>query len=531
MSVSKKGRALLLGAVLVAPLAVPGLAQDKPKRGGTMISHMASEQGVLNPALRASTGVYQITGKFMEPLIDKTYDGYVGVLATNWSSSADGLHISFKLRDGVRWHDGKPFSCEDVAFSAMQLWKPLLNYSSTLQANLQSVDCTDRLTAVFNYSKPMPLDLLVAAMPDLGHPVPKHLYEGTDILKNPYNQKPVGTGPFKFQQYERGQYIIGVRNDDYWRGKEYPYLDRVIFRFIPDKATAAAAIEAEEIHESPFIGISMADMERLSKDPRFDVGSKGFENNVAHSTVEFNVRNPILADLRVRQAIYHALDIDFAINSIMRGYAKPGRGPVPSTGGANFTSDVQTYPYDVEKAKALLDEAGYKPGADGIRFRLKHRSAPWGEYTQLWAEYYAQALKEVGIHVDLVTNDAPGFLNGVYRDWDFDTANGWHQFRADPAVSTTVWLRSGAPKGTAWSNQFGYKSDEMDKLIDEAASELDPAKRATLYHRIQQLEMQDLPVIFAIEQPFLGITSKKLQNHHNTPRWDSSSWYDLWIEG
>lgn len=528
MNISKK-RLSLLGGAMSAAITVTAAWAEEPTRGGTVIVHMAAEQGVLNPALRASTGVYQITGKIMEPLIDKSYDGYVGVLATGWSSSADGKEITFTLRDGVNWHDGTPFTCADVSFTAMNLWKLLLNYSTTLQANLEAVDCPDPQTAVFRYSKPMPLDLLVAAMPDLGHPVPRHLYEGTDILKNPYNQKPVGTGPFKLVEYERGQYIIAERNEDYWRGPEFPYLDRVIWRFMPDKAAAAAAIEAGEIHTSGFNGISMADLERLGKDPRFEVGPKGFENNVAHTTVEFNQRNPILSDLRVRQAIHHALDIDFALNTIMRGYGKPGRGPVPSTGGANYTDDVPTYAYDIEKAKALLDAAGYPADANGVRFTLRHRPAPWGEYTQLWAEYFAQAMKQVGIHVEIITNDAPGFLNGVYRDHDFDTANGWHQFRADPAVSTTVWLRSGTPAGTAWSNQFGYLSTEMDGLIDAAAVELDPVKRADMYHQVQRLAMTDLPVLFAIEHPFLGITSTTLRNHHNTPRWDSSSWYDLWL--
>ena len=139
-------------------------------------------------------------------------------------------------------------------------------------------------------------------------------------------------------------------------------------------------------------------------------------------------------------------------------------------------------------------------------------------------------MREIGIDVTLLTNDAPAFLNGVYRDHDFDTANGWHQFRADPAVSTMVWLRSGTPAGTPWSNQFGYKNEQMDKMIDEAASELDPEKRAQIYHRIQKLEMEEIPVIFAIEHPFISVTSKKLMNHHNTPRWNSSSAYDLWIK-
>jgi peptide/nickel transport system substrate-binding protein len=521
-------RTILAAAALAAPAA---FAQDaEPQRGGTAIVHMVSEQRILNPALRASTGVYNISGKIVEPLIDKSYDGYEPVLATGWSSSDDGLTITVTLREGVSWHDGEAFTCEDVAFTAMEMWKPLLNYSSTLQANLESVDCPDAHTAVFNYAKPMPLELFVAAMPDLGHPMPKHLYEGTDILKNEYNNAPVGTGPFRFVEYERGQYVVAERNPDYWRGEEYPYLDRVVWRFIKDRSAAAAALEAGEVHQSGFIGVSMADVERLAEDPRFVVGTDGYENNVAHTTLEFNHRNPIVADLQVRRAIYHALDIDEAIETIMRGYARPGRGPVPSTGGANYTDDVPTYPYDPAKAEAMLDEAGYPRGDDGVRFSLRHRPAPWGEYTQLWAEYFAQSMGEIGIAVELVNNDAPGFLNGVYRDHDFDTANGWHQFRSDPAVSTMVWLRSGAPAGTPWSNQFGWKSDEIDAMIDAAAQELDPERRAEMYHEIQRRAMEELPVIFAIEHPFISVTNDQvLHNHHNTPRWTSSSWYDLWM--
>ncbi|MEO9894730.1 MAG: ABC transporter substrate-binding protein [Paracoccaceae bacterium] len=519
------GAACLAATTALVPIETA--AQDV-QRGGTVVIHVSSEQRTLNPALRASTGVYYMSGKIIEPLIDISYEGYVPVLATEWSGSDDGLTVTLKLREGVSWHDGEAFNCDDVAFSAMEMWKELLNYSSALQANLESVDCTDDHTAVFNYSQPMPLDLFVAAMPDLGHPIPKHLYEGTDYLSNEFNTAPVGTGPFRFVEYERGQYIIAERNEDYWRDG-FPYLDRIVWRFIRDKSAAAAALEAGEIHESGFNGVSMADIVRMSEDDRFDVGNHGYENNVAHSTVEFNHRNPILADVRVRQAIYHGLDIDYAIDTIMRGFAVPGVGPIPTAGAANYTNDVPMYDYDVELARTLLDEAGYPVGDDGFRFKLRHRPAPWGEYTQLWGEYFAQAMKEIGIGVEILTNDAPGFLNGVYRDHDFDTANGWHQFRSDPAVSTMVWLRSGQPEGTPWTNQFGWQSDEIDQMIDEAASELDPKTRAGMYHTIQRKVMEEAPVFFAIEHPFISVTSTKLMNHHNTPRWNSSSWYDLWI--
>ena len=237
---TKRLKAMGLALVSTAALSaatLPARAEDV-KTGGTAVVHMISEQRTLNPALRASTGVYNISGKIVEPLIDRTYDGYVPVLATEWSSSDDGLQITLKLREGVKWHDGADFTCDDVAFTAIEMWKKLLNYSSALQANLESVDCPDPHTAVFNYSKPMPMDLFLAAMPDLGHPMPKHLYEGTDILKNELNTAPIGTGPFKFVEYERGQYVMAVKNEDYWR-EGYPYLDRIVWRFIKDKSAAA----------------------------------------------------------------------------------------------------------------------------------------------------------------------------------------------------------------------------------------------------------------------------------------------------
>ena len=520
-------------AAAAALTSIAGTAPaQEVQRGGTLVVGVSSEQRILNPALRASTGVYVFTGKIMEPLIDKTYEGYRPVLATGWEGSDDGLTVTLELREGVSWHDGEAFTCEDVAFSAENMWRELLNYGSTLHQHLDRVECPDDHTAVFHYNEPMPIELFLAAAPDLGHPAPAHLFEGTDILQNPVNTAPVGTGPFIFRQYERGQFVMAERNPDWWGAGEedYPYLDRIVWQFIKDPSAAAAAVEAGQVLQFGFNGLSMADLVRLADDPRFTVGNEGYENNVAHSTVEFNHRNPILADVRVRQAIAHALDREFAIETIMRGFAKPGVGPVPSSGGVNFTDDVPTYEYDPAKAEAMLDEAGYPRGDDGTRFSLKLRSAPWGEYTKLWGDFIAQSLGEVGIEVEQVANDAAGFLSGVYRDHDFDLANGWHQFRADPAVSTTVWLRSGAPVGTPWSNQFGFIDEEMDQLIDAAASETDPDLRASMYHDLQRHVQETLPVYFAIEHPFVSITNNRLHNHHNTPRWKSSSWYDLWME-
>jgi peptide/nickel transport system substrate-binding protein len=137
----------------------------------------------------------------------------------------------------------------------------------------------------------------------------------------------------------------------------------------------------------------------------------------------------------------------------------------------------------------------------------------------------------VGIRVEIVQLDIAGALTTVYRDHNFDLATGWHQYRGDPAVSTTVWYRSGSPKGSPWTNQWGWQSDTVDKLVDDAAAELDPAKRKALYAAWVKAVNDELPIWMLTERQFLSATSKRLRNDHNTPRWGSSSWHDTWIAG
>ena len=193
---------LLLASGLLAGLTAlreARAADPAITRGGTLTSHLSGEQRILNPALRASTGVYAITSKMIEALVDLDADGKpTGVLATGWEAAPDGKTITFKLREGVKWHDGQPFTAADVQYNAMELWKVHLNYGTQLQRYLVAVDTPDDHTAVFRYERPMPLDLLLRALCDLGYVVPKHIFAGTDVLANPANTAPIGTGPFKF---------------------------------------------------------------------------------------------------------------------------------------------------------------------------------------------------------------------------------------------------------------------------------------------------------------------------------------------
>ncbi|WP_315780048.1 ABC transporter substrate-binding protein [Bradyrhizobium sp. SZCCHNPS1003] len=524
--------ALLTSAAIAANVVNPfrAFAQEIPRKGGVFNVHYGAEQRQLNPSLQASTGVYIIGGKIQENLVDLDANGQpVGVLAESWEATPDGKTVTFKLRKGITWHDGKPFTSEDVAFTAMNMWKKILNYGSTLQLFLTAVDTPDPQTAIFRYERPMPLNLLLRALPDLGYVSAKHIYESGDIRQNPANLAPVGTGPFKFVKYERGQYIMAERNTDYWRPNA-PYLDRIVWKVITDRAAAAAQMEAGELHYSPFSGLTISDMARLSKDKRFIVSTKGNEGNARTNTLEFNVRRQELADVKVRRAIAHAINVPFFIENFLGDFAKLGTGPIPST-STDFYPGANTpqYPYDKAKAAALLDEAGYKPGAGGTRFSLRLLPAPWGEDISLWSTFLQQSLGEVGIAIEIVRNDGGGFLKQVYDEHAFDLATGWHQYRNDPAVSTTVWYRSGQPKGAPWTNQWGWDNAKIDKIIDDAATEVDPAKRKALYADFVREANTELPVWMPIEQIFVTVITAKARNHSNTPRWGSSSWHDLWL--
>jgi peptide/nickel transport system substrate-binding protein len=519
--------AAAIGASSILPVA--GRAQDAPKRGGVFTVHLGSEQRILNPALRASTGVYLITSKIMESLVDLGAKGEpVPVLATSWEAAPDGKTVTFKLREGVNWHDGKPFTAADVQYTALEMWKKHLNYGTQLQQYLEAVDTPDAHTVVFRYSRPMPLNLLLRALCDLGYIAPRHVFEGSNILENPANTAPIGTGPFKFVQYERGQFIVAERNPNYWR-KGFPYLDRIVWRVITDKSAVAAALETGQIQLSSYNGLSLSDLDRLKNDERFEVSTRGIEANAFNNTLEFNTRRKELADVRVRRAIAHAVDVEFFIENFLYGQGKPATGPIPSSSPAFHPEGKPPYPFDKKKSEALLEEAGYKRGADGTRFTLRLVPIMNGEDVPLLATFIQQSLAEVGIKVEIVQLDIAGALSTVYRDWNFDLATGWHQYRGDPAVSTTVWYRSGSPKGAPWTNQWGWQNDKVDQIIDQSASEVDPAKRKALYAEWVKLVNEEIPVWMITERQFFAATSRQVRNHHNVPRWDSGDWHDTWI--
>lgn len=526
-------RTLLRGtALLLATTALPLRAFAQAGGGGQLIVAADSEPKNLNPAIVASNGVFFISSKVIEPLAEASFEGKDGLaprLATSWEGSADGLSVTFKLREGVKWHDGTPFTSADVAFSALQVWKPLQNLGRLIFANLEAVDTPDDLTAVFKFSKPTPFQLIRNALPVVTSVVAKHLFDGTDIAANPANNQLVGTGPFKFAEYKPGEYYRLVRNYAYW-GEGEPKLDEIIYRVLPDRAGAASALEAGEIQLAAFSAVPLSDLARIEKEPGLAVISKGYEGLTYQLVVEINHRRAELANLKVRQAIAHAIDKKFVVDTIFLGYAAASTGPVPKNAPEFYDADVPTYAFDVDKANALLDAAGYPRGGDGNRFNLKLLPAPYFNETKQFGDYLRQALAAVGINAEIVNNDSAAHQKAVYTDHAFDLAIAPPVFRGDPAISTTILVRSGTPDGVPFSNQGGYVNPTLDKLIDDANVTVDTAARTALFNQFQKLVVEDLPLINVAEWGFISVASTKVLNIANNPRWAVSNWADTALE-
>ncbi len=271
MKISRRDQLkLLAGAAAVAGLRASGslpatafigsaFAEDAKK---TLRVTIVPEPPILNTAFNTAIMVQQISTKMLDGLLayDKNFEA-MSALATEWKVAEDGLSIAFKLRPNVKWHDGAPFTSADVKYSIEEILKKHHPRGRATFANVAGVETPDPLTAVIKFSKPSPY--VMAALSASESPIlPKHLYESSDPPTNKLNSSPIGTGPYKFVEWERGRYIRLARNPDYWvKGK--PEIESLIVRFIPDAGARAVAFEAGELDVGGTDPIALADLERI----------------------------------------------------------------------------------------------------------------------------------------------------------------------------------------------------------------------------------------------------------------------------
>ena len=503
---------LLSTAALAAIAAAPDIsvAEEAIPRGGSITINIGTEPPVLVLVAHSAGPAYYISGKATESLL--TYDKNFTpqpLLATEWKVSDDGLNYRFKLRQGVKWHDGKDFTAEDVAFSILTLKENHPRGRATF-ASVEKANVISPYEVEFVLSKPAPY--LLSAFASFESPIiPKHIYAGTKIAENPNNFAPIGTGPYKFAEWVRGSHARFVRNENYW-GAPKPYLDQIIFRFILDPAAAVAALEAGEVQVS-VANLPLTDIDRLKTNPKLVVDTAPAAYSPSIARAEFNLENKYLADIRVRHAIAHAINKDFIVDTVYYGYATRLDGPVSPDLARFYYPDLPKYEFNPAKANQLLDEAGYKKGPDGFRFKLFiDPTQPSGPPKQT-GEYFVQALAKVGIKAELRTQDFATFIKRVFTDRDFDIAIEGMSNLYDPTVGIQrlYWSKNFKP-GVPFTNGSRYVNPEVDRLLETAAVEVDAKKRLQLFNEFQTLVVKDLPTLDIVTPSVITIYDKRVKN-------------------
>ncbi|VTU37526.1 Oligopeptide-binding protein AppA precursor [Variovorax sp. PBS-H4] len=485
-----------------------GSAQAQTK-GGTLNAILQPEPPMLNIGVNQQTPTQTAASKIFLSLL--TYDFNLKPLpslAKTWTISPDGKTYTFNLERDVKWHDGKPLTAEDVVYTVTTFLPQTHPRAKAIFARCESVTATDPYTVVFKLKEPF--GAFINAFDISNLPVmPKHVYAGTDIMKNPANTKPIGSGPFKFKEWVRGSHIHLVRNDEYFK-PGLPHLDAIIYRIVPDGASRALAMENGTAQLSQWTDLELFDAQRLSKMPKFGMTTKGYEMFAPIMYLEMNNRTAPMNDKRFRQAVSHAIDRNFIKDKILYGFGKLSTGPVSSK-TRFYEPNTRQYEFALAKATALLDEMGLKPDDKGIRARLNLPVAPYGEMPMRVSEYIRQSLAKIGVAVALQTSDAAGWAQRI-SNWDYDLNLTWPFQYADPGIGVTRNYISSNIRKVLFSNTIGYSNPEVDKLADQAANEIDEKKRQALYSQMQKTIVEDAPIAWLVEMEFPTLYDKRLQN-------------------
>lgn len=436
--------------------------------------------------------------KVLERLVRLNEDQSFGpVLATAWSAREDGRRIDVTLRSGVQWHDGRPLTVEDVIWSATEYWRPFA--PETAFDVLERVEQSGDQQIAFHFREPVPeASFLYVLAFGPYYVLPRHLYAGADLLLNPVNNAPVGTGPWRFSKWVRGSHVEFTKNPSYWI-PDRPRADKLIIRWFREPASRVAALETGAVDIAVQSPAALNDLTRLKSNPGLVIE---FEDDAAGGgALYFNTRKAPFDDVRVRQALLHAVDRDYIARTVYAGYGKPATGPIYSNNRQYFTPDVPTYAFDPARAEALLDAAGHKRGVDGKRLTINLLASGWYEENGKVGAYLKQALGAVGVEAKLRVPDRANSLKALYTDYDFDLAysqGGGVSTEPLPTLALVYGTR-GIRKGLNFRNASRFSDPETDRLITAIAAELDADRRRALVQALNRRLIEQAPAAPLVE--------------------------------
>ncbi len=489
-----------------------------PAYGDTFIEATIGDIAGLIPNITSDGASHEVGNMVYDGLVKADKDlNYVGAMAESWQFSPDCLQLTWKLKRDIKWHDGHPFTAEDVMFTYQAMINPKTPtaYKEDFLA-VKHAEIVDPYTFRVTYTRPLAKAVQSWSMWML----PKHLLEkyvaDGKLKESPENSRPVGTGPYRFQEWKSGEKVVLVSNHNYYAGR--PYLGRIVYRVIPNQGTIFLELKAKGVDLASLTAIQYS---RQTEYPAFRKAYRKYRYpSSAYTYFGFNLKDPRFADRRVRQAFAHAINKQELIEGVLMGLAREATGPIrPGTWA--YTDKVARYEYSPEKAKALLAEAGFKDNGDGLLrdkdgkpFSFTIRTNQGNEERKKVAEIIQQRLAAIGVTTEIQVIEWASFIKEFIKKKRFEAVVlGWG-VGTDPD-QYGVWHSS--QMGPDQLNQISYANPEVDRLLEDGRASCHQQERVKYYHRFQEVLAEDQPLVFLYFRDALPVVSARVQGVEPAP--------------
>lgn len=503
------------------------------KPGGQLVFGSLYEPNTLNPLMSDMLATAEIGNLIFSSLVKTNDKGeLIPDLAVevptlqNGGVSRDGLTVIYKLKQGVTWHDGAPFEAADVRFT----WQFIMNRKATIierdgYDKISSVETPDKYTVVVKFKEYYaPYVTLFSTV------LPRHILEtAEDVNKAAFNRAPIGTGPFKFKEWRMAEGIILEANTTYFRGK--PNLDGIVYKIIPDQNILFTQLKAGDVHIVNNINQAQIDQVKA-----IDAVNTILTPNMVWEHLDFNIDQPMFQDTRVRQAIAYGLDRQLIISNVLKNSAVPAIADQSPLSWA-YNPTMTQISRDVSKSRDLLVQAGYTQGADGIFVKDGQKLAfslvttAGNKAREAVAQAIANQLHEVGILVTVRALEPKMFFDEILKTRNFQTAMYAFVAGVDPN-NINLWHSKKIPSslnGYDGQNYPGWRNPEIDSLTEKGISSVDTEVRKQIYYRIQELIVQDCPVIPLYFRTNIDAVKKNVVNYRPNPTpagnlWNAWEW-------